>query len=102
MPDNLVILIDETDSLEAQYVPKMKIMLDCGRLREARVRLGLSESDIRRRLHLSKTTVWRCFKTGECGMTTSRKVARLLNLDLAGLWIDARTGLPWKPGERTE
>ena len=76
---------------------KVKIILDSEKLIEARLRLGLTETDIRRRLHLCKATVWRCFKTGECGMKTARKVARLLSLDLAGLWLDARTGQPWRP-----
>ena len=75
---------------------KLKLILDAKRLIEARVCLGFTEKDVRTKLHLAKSTVWKAFKVGECGLVTARRIAKLLGLDLADLWLDARTLQPWR------
>ena len=81
---------------------KVKLTLDTKRLVDARLKLGLRQCDICRRLDLAKATVWRAFKTGKCGLLTARRIAKLLKLHLPTLWIDAETGKHWVPSDSSD
>ena len=75
----------------------VRLTLDVQALGEARFNHGLAIVEVARAAKVGHSTAFRAFRSGIVSLRTARKIARALGLSLEGLWLDARTGQPWRP-----
>jgi len=68
-------------------MPKGICVLDVRVLEDARLAKGLLKREVREQAGISKSSMHIAFSSGSVGIRVAREIARVLDLDLADLWV---------------
>lgn len=67
---------------------KRTVILDIDCLERARLSRGLFRKEVAQMAAVCPSSVYRAFSGGAVGVGVARRIAKVLDLDLASLWID--------------